>query len=96
MGVAELRVPVGVPLVVEKISPAPFWKDSYIDAYLNHKPRDLKEMSLGMLDPKTIVWAVDGKVVSLPSPGGYKHDMVQVISFLGVGWICEDHLSIPR
>ena len=70
-GVAELRVPVGVPLVVEKISPAPFWKDSYIDAYMNHKPRDLKEMSLGMLDPKTIVC---GRWTEKSSPSPHRAD----------------------
>lgn len=95
MGVAELKVPVGVPLVVEKISPSPIWRDSYIDAYMNHKPRDLKEMSLGMLVPKTLVWAVDGKVVFLPAPGGYTFDVVKVISPFGVGWVCIDHLKMP-
>jgi hypothetical protein len=93
MSVARLTVPVGVPLAVEKSSPAPIWKDSYVEAQLNYKPRDLKAMSLGMLNPKTLVWAVDGSVVSLPAPGGYTFDVVQVISNLGVGWVCIDHLA---
>ena len=93
MSIARLTVPVGVPLVVEKISPAPFWSDSYVDACLNSKPRDLQAMSLGKLNPKTVVWAVDGSVVSLPAPGGYTNEVVQVISALGVGWLAVDHLN---
>lgn len=93
MSIARLTVPVGVPLVVEKSSPAPIWKDSYVEAQLTYKYRDLKAMSLGMLNPKTLVWAVDGRVVALPAPAGYTFDVVQVISALGVGWVCVDHLA---
>jgi hypothetical protein len=93
MSIARLTVPVGVPLVVEKSSPAPFWSDSYVEASLKYAVKDLKDMSLGKLDPKTIVWAVDGSVVSLPPPGAYTFDVVQVISALGVGWVCVDHLA---
>jgi len=93
VSIARLTVPVGVPLVVEKSSPAPIWKDSYVEAQLTYKYRDLQAMSLGMLDPKTVVWAVDGSVVSLPAPEGYTFDVVQVISFLGIGWVCVDHLA---
>jgi hypothetical protein len=94
MSVARLTVPLGVPLIVEKSSPAPFWRDSYIEAHLNCRPRDLKAMSLGMLEPKTLVWAVDGSIVSLPAPGGYTNEMVKVISPLGVGWVYHGHLSM--
>ena len=93
MSVARLTVPVGVPLVVEKSSPAPIWRDSYVEAQLTYKYRDLQAMSLGMLDPKTLVWAVDGSVVTLPAPAGYTFDVVQVISPFGVGWVCVDHLA---
>lgn len=93
MSIARLTVDVGVPLVVEKSSPAPIWKDSYVEAQLTYKYRDLKAMSLGMLNPKTLVWAVDGSVVALPAPAGYTFDVVQVISALGVGWVCVDHLA---
>ena len=93
MSVTRLTVDVGVPLVVEKSSPAPIWKDSYVEASLKYAVKDLKDMSLGMLNPKTLVWAVDGSVVSLPAPGGYTFDVVQVISNLGVGWVCIDHLA---
>ena len=93
MGVAKLTVPVGISLVVEKSSPAPIWKDSYVEASLKYAAKDLKAMSLGMLEPKTIVWAVDGSVVALPAPAGYTFDVVQVISALGVGWVAVDHLA---
>jgi hypothetical protein len=48
-----------------------------------------------MLVPKTLVWAVDGKVVALPAPGDYTFDVVKVISPFGVGWVCIDHLKMP-